>query len=82
MYTDAELWEMFVHRTSNPADVLAVNLADDDAAASDVADLIGDAYAVGDYPRDHDGMIDLYGIVHALRREGERLVAEEATYAA
>lgn len=67
-------YDQFVERS---ADAEQIAMMDLETIAEQVADLLGDAYAEGDYPRDDDGMIDLYGIAHNIRNEAERIMAQK-----
>ena len=66
-------YDQFVERS---ADAEQIAMMDLETIAEQVADLLGDAYAEGDYPRDDDGMIDLYGIARKIRNEAERIMAQ------
>lgn len=50
--------------------------ADLDTVAGMVADEIRDPYAEGEYPRDEDGMVDLYTIAEAVQRFAKACVRE------
>ena len=64
MKTGSDYYDMFVARSVDYAEIAAMDL---DAIASDVTDLVGDAYAEGDYPRFDDGMVAVYAIAEMIQ---------------
>jgi hypothetical protein len=70
-----DFYRAFTHVTDDPREVAAM---DDDELAEQVADLIGDCYAAGNFPRDmEDGCIDLYGIVAGIKAAARELIQQQ-----
>ena len=59
MKTGSDYYDMFVADSVDYAEIAAMDL---DAMASQITELVGDAYAEGDYPRFDDGMVAVYEI--------------------
>lgn len=70
-----DFYRAFTYITDDPREVAAM---DDDELAEQVADLIGDCYAVGNFPRDdEDGCIDLYGIAAGIKAAARELIQQQ-----
>jgi hypothetical protein len=73
--TNLDLYRTFTFPHDDPAEVAVM---DDDELAEQIADLIGDCYAVGNFPRDTaDGCIDLYGIAAGIKAAARELIEHQ-----
>jgi len=69
MKTKSDDYDMFVAKGVDYDEIAAMDI---DAIASDICELIGgDGYGPGDYPRDEDGLIDVYAIARMVQEHAQ-----------